>query len=63
MRSDKDENRRLWILNDEGLYNMWQNSKRSIDFFIRQERKMIDEVIGNVVTGKKPAHYLVYGPR
>ena len=56
-----DAERRLWVLNDEGLYVEWQRSKLSLRQFIRENRQFIDGVIGNVVSGKKQAHYLVYG--
>jgi hypothetical protein len=58
-----DEERRLWVLNDEGLYNMQQQSGLSTREFIKQNRALIDEVIANVTGHKKPAHYLAYGPR
>ena len=57
-----DEERRQWVLNDEGLYNMFRRSKhRTERAFIKNHRKEIDEVINNVVSGKKQAHYMVYG--
>ena len=60
-----DEERRQWVLNDEGLYNEQQRSGLSMRAFIKQHRVFIDEIIENVVSGRKPAHYLVYdrGPR
>ena len=60
-RSINDEDRRQWVLNDEGLYLMKRQSKLSMKYFIRTYRKEIDEVINNVLDNKKPAHYLVYG--
>ena len=60
-RSINDEDRRQWVLNDEGLYLMQRRSKLSMKYFIRTYRKEIDEVINNVLDNKKPAHYLVYG--
>ena len=56
-----DEDRRLWILNDEGLYNLQRTSGQSMKRWIRENRVFVDEVITNVLTGKKQAHYLVYG--
>jgi hypothetical protein len=59
-----DEERRLWVLNDEGLYNAQQESGLSTSEFIKKHRALIDEVIANVTGHKKPAHYLAYpGPR
>jgi hypothetical protein len=56
-----DTERRQWILNDEGLYNLWKSSGLVLYEFIRQNRKTLDEAINNVTSGKKPAHYLAYG--
>jgi hypothetical protein len=60
-RTINDEDRRQWILNDEGLYLMQQGSRLPMKKFIRENRAFIDEVINNVRGNKKPAHYLVYG--
>lgn len=56
-----DEDRRLWVLNDEGLYNLMRDSRLGTREFIRQNRKLIDEVIVNVRDGHRRQHYLVYG--
>jgi len=56
-----DEDRRLWVLNDEGLYNWWRGSGRPIRAFIRANREQLDEVIGNMISGRRRQHYLVYG--
>lgn len=57
-----DEERRQWVLNDEGLYLWWKQSRiGSIREFIRQNRKEIDEAINNVTSGRKRQHYLRYG--
>lgn len=40
-----DEERRLWILNDEGLYNWWKSSHKSVRSFIRENRAELTEVI------------------
>lgn len=60
-----DEERRLWVENDEGLYCYWRAAKReeriSQREWIRKNRTFIDSVINNVTKGKKPAHYLRYG--
>jgi hypothetical protein len=58
MNDGERENR---INNDEGLYNMWKRSGKSMRAFIREKREEIDEVIENVSSGKKRQHYLVYG--
>ena len=56
-----DRERTMWIMNDEGLYNWYLRSHRPMSKFIRENRKEIDEAIDNVLTNKKPAHYLAYG--
>lgn len=65
MRRISDEERRQWMLNDEGLYNEQRRSGLSMRAFIKEHRAFIDEIIENVVSGRKPAHYLAYdrGPR
>lgn len=55
-----DEERRLWVLNDEGLYLWHRRSGLSMREFIRQNRAELDEVIGNVTSGRRPGHYLAY---
>lgn len=56
-----DDDRRQWVLNDEGLYRLQQYSGRSMRKFVRMNRKLIDEVIVNVRDGHRRQHYLVYG--
>jgi hypothetical protein len=55
-----DEDRALWIGNDEGLYDWWRQHKQSKRAFIRSNRAEIDQVIENIKSGRKPAHYLKY---
>ena len=56
-----NEERRQWIANDEGLYLMQRRSDLPMAKFIKENRQQIDEVILSVISGKQPAHYLVYG--
>lgn len=56
-----DEERRIWVLNDEGLYCWWKQSRTPMKKWIKENRREIDGVINQVVSGKKPAHYLIYG--
>jgi hypothetical protein len=56
-----DEERRQWVDNDEGLYEMWTESQMGLYRWVRENRAIIDEVIVNVRDGAKPAHYLKYG--
>ena len=58
-----DDDRRLWVLNDEGLYRMWRASKMALRQWIRQNRDFIDTVTGNVTAGRRQAHYLVTARR
>ncbi len=61
MSKHNDDERRLWVLNDEGLYNMQVSSRKPVRDWTRENRTFIDEAIDNVVSGKKQAHYLRYG--
>jgi len=58
-----DTERRQWVDNDEGLYDMAKSyrGKGGVRQFIRENRAFIDECIENVTSSKKPAHYLKYG--
>lgn len=60
-----DEERRQWVLNDEGLYRRYiadgGTERGNIRAWIRKNRALIDEVVGNIRSGRKQAHYLVYG--
>lgn len=56
-----NEDRRQWILNDEGLYNWYRSSRQSLRDFIRENKDEIDRVIDNVTSGRRQAHYLAYG--
>lgn len=44
-----NEERKLWTMNDESLYNFWISSKMSIERFIRKYRKEIDQHIRNLI--------------
>ena len=56
-----DDDRRAWVDNDEGLYDMQRRSRLSMREFIRQNRALIDRVSGDVVAGVTPPHHLKYG--
>ena len=66
-----NKERRLWILNDEGLYNWFEGWKRgrprhtvpSMAAFIKANREELDQCIRNVTEGRQPAHYLAFGGR
>lgn len=47
-----DEERRLWVLNDEGLYNWWRSTKQPIRVFIRENRSELTECINRVLNRK-----------
>ncbi|MEE9594267.1 MAG: hypothetical protein V3V92_02600 [Candidatus Hydrothermarchaeales archaeon] len=40
-----DQERELWLLNDEGFYQWWKDSKLSMTKFLRDHRTEIDEYI------------------
>jgi len=58
-----DEERRQWVDNDEGLYDLWRSERprKSQRQWIRENRALIDDCIDRVVGGNQPAHYLKYG--
>lgn len=56
-----DDERRQWVLNDEGLYLWWQRSRQPIKAFIWAHRAELDSAIKPVIEGDKPAHHLRYG--
>lgn len=56
-----DAQRQQWVDNDEGLYDDFLRSRKSIRNYIRENRKMIDECIEKVTSGERRAHYLKYG--
>jgi len=56
-----DNDREQWVMNDEGLYDLWRKSGRGVTRWVRENRELIDENIRFVVDGKKPAHYRKYG--
>ena len=55
-----DDERRTWVLNDDGLYLEQQRSGLDTRQFIKKNRKMIDEVMENITSGQQPQHYLAY---
>ena len=55
-----DTEREEWVRNDEGLYRMYQRSRLSMRHFVKKNRQLIDEIIQNVTSGMKSAHYLEY---
>lgn len=56
-----DDDRTQWVNNDEGLYRWFVSERMPMREFVRMNRSAIDEVINNVNSGSKPAHYLAYG--
>lgn len=57
-----DKERMDWISNDEGLWNWWLTSKTPMKLFVKEHRAEIDRIIESITSGKKPSHYLAYGP-
>lgn len=56
-----DAERKAWIENDEGLLSMQRASGKSMTKFIKDNRAELDRLIGLVTSGKKRAHFLIYG--
>jgi hypothetical protein len=56
-----DAERREWVANDEGLYDLWKRSRKGIYAWVRENRQLIDEAVEPVIAGDKPAHHLTYG--
>lgn len=54
-----DFERGRWVDNDEGLYRKWRASGLSQREYIRRNRAMLDDIIDNVESGRKKAHYLL----
>ena len=61
MTKHNDKEREEWINNDEGLYRLWKCYGGSCRDFVRKNRKYIDGVIDDVLSGKRSAHYLIHG--
>lgn len=56
-----DADRRVWVENDEGLYDLFRGSGLSQTQWIRENRELIDSAIDRVTSGDEPPHYLKYG--
>lgn len=56
-----DEDREDWVNNDEGLYDRFRASGKTIADWVRENRELIDACAGKVLSGEKPAHFLKYG--
>ena len=55
-----NEDRRLWVLNDEGLYKWQINSKLSLGRFILQNKYEIDAIIDNISSEKTAALFSLW---
>jgi len=55
-----DDERKMWIENDEGLYDWWKSTHKSLTEFVRENRADIDAAIKPVLDGEKRSHYLKY---
>lgn len=40
-----DRERKMWVMNDEGLYHWWKDTRKCITTFIRENRNLLDECI------------------
>lgn len=57
-----DNDRTVWVDNDEGLYDLWCKSGLSMREFVRKNRALIDDLAEKVKTGAVRQHALKYGP-
>ena len=48
-----DKERRMWVENDEILYDQWKWSELSLYTWVKENRKMIDKHI-NVILNQNP---------
>ena len=48
-----DEERKMWVMNDEALYNWWKESNQKLASFVKDNRQTLTSIInkklGNVV--------------
>lgn len=65
MKGEKmnDEERRQWVLNDEGLYRWYISSRMGLYEFIRKNRDKIDWLINQVLNPKPKMYDDVWGVR
>jgi aspartate/tyrosine/aromatic aminotransferase len=49
-----NDDRREWVLNDEGLYRWWKSERTSMVKFLKEHRSELDEYI-NQQLNKKPS--------
>lgn len=47
-----DKERKMWVINDEGLYMWWKSERVGITTFIKANRKQLDECILGVLNRK-----------
>ena len=47
-----DEERRLWVLNDEGLYDWFKSSRMGLYEFINANRTELTDIIDTAINGK-----------
>jgi hypothetical protein len=52
MTSLNDDERRSWVLNDEGLHSWWVKSGMGIYKFVKENREEIDVAIRSVLERK-----------
>lgn len=48
-----DEERRQWVMNDEGLYNWWRSSRMGLYKFVEENRDELTKII-NKALNKEP---------
>jgi len=51
-RRRNDDERQMWIDNEEGLYGWWKSTGQSMRVFIRENRKQLDAVIDRALSAE-----------
>jgi hypothetical protein len=51
-----ESERTQWVLNDEGLYDWWQEEGGSVQSFVRRNRVELDLLITRTLDGERQTH-------
>ena len=43
--SMNDQEREMWVMNDEGIYRWWKSSRKSMRAFIKENREQLTRII------------------
>lgn len=53
-----DVDRKKWVQHDRGLSQYWRTTRLPLGKYVKANRRLIDEVIQDVTSGRKVIHYL-----